>query len=242
MYEEVFQEVGLTPNEAKAYEALLGANELNISSITAATGIHRRNVYDVLSRLSEKGLVFPIFSKGENIFKAVSPGKLLELLHARENKLEAIMPVLESEYQKTPRPQETFIYRGLAGLKNYFKDILKTGADLYSLGSVNLLASDKLDAFWQIFLAEATSLGIKEKYIFPAIVRERIESAPKRGNMVYKFLPPDKIMNLNLDIFGNQTANIIFGEKDDLTIYLTIDDALAQNYRELFDFFWNSLA
>jgi len=60
--------------------------------------------------------------------------------------------------------------------------------------------------------------------------------------MVYKFLPPDKIMNLNLDIFGNQTANIIFGEKDDLTIYLTIDDALAQNYRELFDFFWNSLA
>src|SRR3989338_4338824 len=44
------------------------------------------------------------------------------------------------------------------------------------------------------------------------------------------------------DNIGSLIANIIFGEKDDLTIYLTIDDALAQNYRELFDFFWNSLA
>lgn len=241
MYREIFQEIGLTPNEAKVYEALLGNSELNISSIASATSIHRRNVYDVISRLLEKELIFPILNKGDNVFKAASPNKLLELLRTKENRLEAILPTLEEQYQKIPRQQqEIIIYRGLIGLKSYYQDILRTGSDFYSLGSVGFLIGEQLGAFWKVFLAEATALGIKEKYIFPALDKEKITGTPQRENAAYKFLPPGKTLDLNVSIFGKRVANIL-GAKDDLIIYLTTDGALAQNYRQLFNFLWDGL-
>src|SRR3989338_11486431 len=101
-YSKTFEELGLSPSEAKIYEVLLYDAETGVSDISKRAKVHRRNVYDALNRLLEKGLVFQIFQKGENLYRAVHPNKLMELLKEKQNSLEKTMPTLLKQYETTP--------------------------------------------------------------------------------------------------------------------------------------------
>ncbi len=73
--ESILQEMGLSGNEARIYLSLLEEGKALVSTISKSTGIHRRNVYDSLNRLIEKGLVFQLHSKRESIYQAVRPSR-----------------------------------------------------------------------------------------------------------------------------------------------------------------------
>ncbi len=242
MYAQIFQEIGLTPNEAKIYETLISKGELKVSSISLNSGIHRRNAYDAIDRLVEKGLIFPVLSKGENTYKAASPSKLLEIVRDRENKLSAILPALEEQYNQSPRTQEAFIYRGLEGVKNYFKDILKTGSDLYMIGGAGFLFEPSQQSLVNGFLGEAETLGLKEKWIFYLEQKEKAEQL-FRNKEDYKFFSAGKIPATSISIFGDHVVSIVTGEKEkDITLYVTIDKKLADGYRQIFETLWESLS
>lgn len=66
MNRNVYETIGLSPNEAKIYETLVERGESTISEIAVRAGIHRRNAYDAIQRLIDKGLCFQIFSTTEN--------------------------------------------------------------------------------------------------------------------------------------------------------------------------------
>ena len=75
MQTALLQELGLPLNEAKIYEALLTYGGSGVSTISLRSGVHRRNTYDALHRLIEKGLVYEVFTQGETVYEAVEPGK-----------------------------------------------------------------------------------------------------------------------------------------------------------------------
>ena len=66
MYEEIYESLGLSPNEGKIYEALVEHGESSISEIAINAKIHRRNAYDAINHLINKGLVFQIISHKED--------------------------------------------------------------------------------------------------------------------------------------------------------------------------------
>ena len=55
-YQDIFESLGLSPNEAKIYESLVEHGESSISYIAVAAKVHRRNAYDAIERLIDKGL------------------------------------------------------------------------------------------------------------------------------------------------------------------------------------------
>ena len=61
-HQELLQSLGLSKNEAKIYETLLRQGEVGVGVISENPA-HRRNVYDSLNRLMEKGLVFEIVGR-----------------------------------------------------------------------------------------------------------------------------------------------------------------------------------
>src|SRR6185436_21043202 len=131
MYTEIFEDIGLSPNEAKIYETLLSAGEVGVSEISLKANVHRRNVYDALNRLVEKGLVFRIFQKGEHQFRAVTPDKLHEVLQAKQKTLSAILPDLHKLYASKPLTEAAYIYKGIEGYKNYRRDLARMAEDTY---------------------------------------------------------------------------------------------------------------
>lgn len=257
MYSEIFQNIGLTPNEAKIYETLIDEGETGVGSIAIKSKIHRRNVYDAVNRLIEKGLVFQVLTKGENIYKAVSPAKLLEIIREKEDNFRKILPQLEQQYNHTPRNQAAFIYRGVEGFKNYLRDILRLKQDVFFISSKGLWFDPKLKTFLKNFLGEAKKLNINYHYIFDAEV-EGIKNAfdevgltaPSQANETqaaqsYKFLPKKYSTNSCIDIFGDHVVTFTGLEQgkinEELTIYVLIDAVLADSYRRWFEFMWDML-
>ena len=92
MYEKILREIGLSQNEARVYEALLQLGGASVQEIAIKSKVHRRNVYDSLSKLMEKGLASEAFVKGEKNFNAVNPKRLLGLLKEKEERRVIMWP------------------------------------------------------------------------------------------------------------------------------------------------------
>src|SRR3990167_11419573 len=84
-------------------------------------GMHRPiNVFLFFENLKnksllQKGLVFQIFQKQENIYRAVHPQKLLEVITEKEQQLQHVLPELQSLYEQKPLTEAAFIYKGVEG-------------------------------------------------------------------------------------------------------------------------------
>ncbi|PIR75359.1 MAG: hypothetical protein COU34_03220, partial [Candidatus Magasanikbacteria bacterium CG10_big_fil_rev_8_21_14_0_10_43_9] len=50
MHIDILEELGLSQNEAKIYESLIEIGESTISELSNRSKIHRRNIYDSMSR------------------------------------------------------------------------------------------------------------------------------------------------------------------------------------------------
>lgn len=244
MYSEVFEQVGLSPNEAKIYETMLATGETSVSEISLKSNIHRRNVYDTLNRLVQKGLVFPIFQKGENRYSPITPDKLMELLKEKEHKLEAVLPSLRKIYDSDPLTEAAFIYKGVEGFKNYMRDLVRVGQDTYFLGAKALWYSPQVDqTFLQSFIREAQKKKLKYYTLYDPRVPERFPQALQEVGGEFKVLPSGYPTPGVVDMFGDYVVTFTsvdvanFGE--DGTIFVMINKELAESYKMWFRFMWD---
>lgn len=245
MYSEIFKELGLTQNEAKIYQTLLEEGESTGGTIALKAKIHRRNVYDAVSRLLDKGLVFQILTKGENIYQAVNPAKLLEIIREKEKRFQEVLPELQKIHQTKPSAQQAFVYRGIEGFKNYLRDILRLKQNVFFIGAKGLWFDPQLKTFLKSFIREAARLGIKYHHIFDAEIQTKMPAVPVTVGPPYKFLPQKYSSQACLDVFGDHVVTFSGlgpGEiDDDIVIYVLIDAVLADSYRVWFQFIWDHL-
>ena len=122
MFELTLQELGLSPNEARIYETLIEFGEASVSSISKKTNIHRRNVYDAIGRLVDKGFATPVIGAKENKYMPVEPNKFLETLEEKKEKLQKILPSMQSLFINHKAEEGIYIYKGLEGMKNILKN------------------------------------------------------------------------------------------------------------------------
>lgn len=243
MYEETLKEVGLSSNEAKVYEALFKTGEASVQTISNKSGVHRRNVYDSLSKLMEKGLVSEVFIKGEKNFKAIDPRRLLELLKEKEEKLNKTIPEMQEKLSKQGEKEEAYFYRGIAGFKNYLKDIIETGETVYFIGAKAFWLDERLKHFLPIFERDRKIKGIKFKHLFDYEVKEQKAEILKVVGKSYKFMPKKYSSPTAIDIFGPYVVTFVGvrpGELyDEPLMFVMKSRKLADGYRKFFQFIWD---
>lgn len=246
MYEKTLESLGLSPNEAKIYESLVHLGRSSVSKISQKANIHRRNVYDAINRLLEKGLIFQIFQGSENLYQAVNPEKLSELVDEKRLELQKIMPELQNVYKKNPEDEMAFIYKGIEGYKNYMRDLVRVGETTYFLGAKALWFTPSIPKhFLTDFQKEMKRKKVEYFTIFDHIVTEKKpEAIPEVGGN-YKIFPKKYSTPGVCDIFGDYvvTFNSVdvgnFGE--DGTVFVMKNKRLAENFRTWFQFIWDNL-
>ncbi len=236
--------MGLSPNESKIYESLVEKGESSISEIAINAQIHRRNAYDAINRLIDKGLCFLIVSQKENRYNAVDPDKLAQLLAEKQTELSEMLPELKKKFQQRDAPQEAYIYRGLEGQKNIFRDVLRVGEDSYFLGAKGGWYEPRIEAARVAFFKEANKKGIKFIQLFEYAVKEQLPGFPKHfeGKLQYRFLPKEYSTNSGIHIFGDYVityTGLPIGKlPDDLVFFVIRSKDLAESYRTWFWFMW----
>lgn len=238
---KILEQIGLSPNEAKIYQTLLELKEAGVGRISAHSKIHRRNVYDTITRLIDKGLIFPIITKGENQYSPVDPDKLLEIVKEKEKNLLTVLPQLKQKYEGREEPQEAYIYRGLEGFKNYLRDILKSGQDVFFIGAKLGWLDPRIKTFLQHFLQEAKKKKIKFHHLFDWEVKEKsTKEELAKLDKNYRFIPEQFSTLSATDIFGDYVVTFTGlnykSISDDVTLFVLRDKQLADSYRTWWQF------
>jgi len=246
MYEELLREIGLSQNEARVYEALLQIGESSVQAISLKSKVHRRNVYDSLNKLMEKGLVSEVFVKGEKNFKAINPRRLLELLKEKEERVNKLLPEMQSKYEAVEEKEEAYLYRGIEGFKNYLQDILKTGETVYFIGAKAFWLDERLKHFLPRFQRERKKFGIKFMHLFDYEVKEQKPEILKLVGKPYKFLPKEYSSPTAVDIFGDYVVTFVGVKPGQLEeeplMFVMKSKRLAEGYKKFFQFMWDHCA
>ena len=245
MHAELFQELGLSPNEARIYEALITYGGSGVSTIALRSKVHRRNAYDTVHRLIEKGLVSEVFSQGETVYEAVDPGKLMEFVKEKERVLDAALPELLSTYAQHKATQQAYIYKGVEGMKNFLREALRVGEDMYQFGAKGGWFDPRMETFIDGFLKGAKKKGMTFHHIFDWDVQMKVPHVPERVGKPYKFAPKKYTTESAIEVFGNHVVTFTglgFGKiEDDLTIFVMVSPRLAESYRVWWKMMWDLL-
>ena len=244
MFTHIFQQLGLPKNESKIYETLIKEGEMSVGAIALKSKVHRRNVYDSVARLIEKGLVFEIIQSKENRYQAVEPNKLMELVQEKQQLLESAMPGLEALYRSRPLDQGVFIYRGIEGWKNYMRDILRVKEDFYCIGAKGAWMDYRLQHFFPKFIKEASKLKINYFHLFDNEVKTSKHDITKHIGKNFKFLPPGYSTPNAIDIFGphvNILSNVHVGgvHETDFSMTVIVNQQIADAFRVWFRFMYD---
>jgi len=232
-------EVGLTSNEAKIYLALLGLRDATVKTVSKKTGIHRRNIYDALEKLLEKGLVTRVVVQGTMRFGATSPEQLLDYLKEKEVKIREWLPELTQRFNTEQNRDEATIYQGIGGIKAILQDMLKTHADLYLIGSKGKWKTiPELKFFTPQFEKNRVKLGIHIKQIFDYELKKNKLTHFELGEA--KFFPKDYSTPIHIWIYGNRVVSLFYGTEP--IAFMIKSQKIADGYKKYFNFMWQHLA
>ncbi|HME87320.1 MAG TPA: helix-turn-helix domain-containing protein [Candidatus Nanoarchaeia archaeon] len=231
MNPQVLEELGVTKNEAKVYLALLDLGKTKAGLLTRKTGIHRRNVYDAIEMLIQKGLVSYIKENNVRIYSAVSPSRLMEILKEKEENVKSLLPELEAKFNITQQKTETTFFRGKQALKAIFDDQLKEGKEILVLGACPF-AKDIVKYYFQKYDNERKQKKIKVKALFTGKTDYAIPLAE------IKYLPSAFNSPTATNVYGNKVAIILWTEEP--FAILINQKEIADSYRNYFELLWKT--
>ena len=135
----------LTKGESKVYKALVELWDTSIGNIIKISGVSHSKIYDILKRLSEKGLISSINNNGRQYFSPADPSRLLELVGEKENelknskeKIKEAVKILNLRKNITNPKNILSSYEGIKGMKTvleYVLNKLKKGEEVLILGT-----------------------------------------------------------------------------------------------------------
>lgn len=245
MDSSLFEELGLSMNEAKIYSSLLTYGGSGVSTISLRAKIHRSNAYDSLKRLIEKGLVYEVLAQKESIYEAVDPNKLRELLDEKMQKLDTALPAILKTFNQNLTAERAYIFKGIEGVKNYMRLALKEGKDIHTIGANGGWLDPRLASASLSFIREAHRKNMKLHIVYNEDVAQKLPDAISKISTRYKLMPKKYQTSTSIDIFGDHVvtfADTQVGKiSDDATIFVLVSKPLAESYRTWWQFVWDML-
>ncbi len=239
---QLLREIGLSEVEVKVYCSLLSLGSTSAGKIIQDTNLHRKNTYDALNRLIEKGLVTYVVEQHRKYFQAKDPENLLRFLEEKKNKLttqqreiERELPLLKQQFLTLPHEIVSEIYRGLEGIKTILKECLNAKEVLF-IGATGAV-EDRLPYFWPQYNKERE----KKKVLWKLLLVHEAQNKPITKSKYYQYKILPKILSGPnvIYIYGETIANVLWLEKP--VAFVIKHKALAESYRKYFNYLWKTI-
>mgnify|MGYP001614759758 CR=1 FL=1 len=235
MISEILKDFGLSQNEVKIYLALLELGPTLMGQICAKTKIHRRNVYDSIEMLKDKGFVSSTIINNRNVFEAVNPKKILDMLDEQKTNIEKILPELMSK--QSQKKTLVKVYTGLNGRKIIFEDKLKCIETQFVLGAHN--PSGKISPYLENYHNRRIKKKILLKMLFINSDKEAAKKFAKFKYIEVKLLPNKFSSPIAINIYGDKTAILLGSETIEPLTILIEDKNMANDFKIYFKMLWN---
>lgn len=239
--ETILQRIGLPKNEAKVYLSLLKLGSATAGQITKMSGIHRRNVYDSIERLIDKGLACFVTKDKVKSFEATDPYLLLTILEKNKEKLESnktnLNPLLSELLQirkvSNIKDNPVVVYKGLNGIKAILEDVITSKEENLVLGAHK--PPEPIKNYLERFHERRIKLGIKEKLLFNKNDTERAKKLSLLPSTKIKLLPKNSNSHTAINIYADKVAILMWSEPVGVLIK---NKDVANTFRDYFKLLW----
>lgn len=227
----VLQEFGLTLNEAKTYLSLVNSGSADVSHLSKTINIHRINIYDILKRLQEKGLVSYVIVDKKKYYQAVNPNKILEMQEEKTNNLKkAIKHINKSKIYPNIK-QDAMIFKDKKGIKTLLNDMTKSKSEVLLFAS-GWGFKENFPEYYNIWHKKFKINNVKIK----ALISSKYTKLKIPKNLNYKFLPSNFNFTSTTAIYDNKVI-IIMWSKHIVAILVKSKD-VYNSYKNFFDLLW----
>jgi len=244
---EYLRKIGLTSGEIKVYSAVLEIGASSLNKIHEKTGIERRNIYDILNKLIEKGLVSYVIERGKKIFQITHPNKIINFLEEKKKTIEDtekdIQPKIKDlvkVFNETKTEVRAEVYRGFEAIKTLHDEILEE-KECYWIGGNSSVENTRIKHWFAHWMERRA----KKKHMMYDLVDygtylEGYE--PKKMDVhkkkYYKYcqLPKDISSPMVMVIFGNKVAQIIWTAQP--FAFVMESKEVREGFMRYFNHFW----
>ena len=241
---EKLRDVGISEGEIKVYLSLLELGTASVYQIHKKIGKDRRNIYDILNKLIDKGFVTYIIENDKNKFQALPAKRILDYIDEKESDLIKTKLEIKNEITsliKKIEPENSSInasiYKGKEGIKAVFEDMFNYSENFF-IGSGGYVA-EKMPFFWQQYNKRRIKKNIKWYNLVRGELRSKIKTT---GKFLYnKYLPLEFSANpVVIFIYGNKVANVLWSK--DFFAFVIESKEIAANYKKYHQFLWDKIA
>jgi sugar-specific transcriptional regulator TrmB len=241
---EFLRKIGLSPGEIKIYSMLLDDGTSPLSKIHEKTGIERRNIYDILNKLIEKGLVSYIFENKKRYFSISHPSNIIAYLEQKEGEIEKTkedvqkeLPAILEKFKFAKSESSSEIFRGAEGVKAVWEDTLNY-KEMYWIGAGRYVPK-KYPQWFSNWNRRRISLKVKWHNLLRDELKKEVKVAMQYEEV--KFLPKEFSGNQAvIGVYGNKVANFLLGEE--LFVFVIENKELAENYIRYHKYLWDNVA
>ena len=236
-------ELGLSKGQIAVYSAVLELGISTLNKIQEKTGIERRNIYDILNKLIEKGWITYTIEKGKKTYQCAHPNKILEDIKKKEDslkKLEKSIPQIKDLFDIAKPNIRAEVYRGLDAMKNLLNESLDYKAT-YWIGGNSGVQKTNLDIWFKHWMKER----VKKKSLMYDLVSSGTYleglnpgNIKKHKQMFYKYcsLPKGFYTPLVILIFGNKVAQILWNQQP--FAFVIESTEVKDSFMKYFNYFW----
>jgi len=241
MYETLFQEIGLTENEAKVYIALLKIGNSTSSKIISEAKVSGGKIYETLDKLYQRGFVSISNINGVKHFQATNPeaiinyiGEQKDALVKKEEKFIEILPQLKSIQESPIFSSETLI--GTRAIKSLVEELFSSAKEpIMAMG----LRGDKEERYnnfwWHITKEQIEAKKKKAKYLFVENKSGYYKKLSKLKHLQVKSLK--SVSPAAIDIIDNHVLILTY-EEDELHCVHIYNTPIAKSFKAFFENLW----
>lgn len=239
------RKVGLSDGEVKVYSAVLESGFASLNNIHEKTGIERRNIYDIINKLVEKGLVAYTVENGKKRFQITHPRKILDYLEEKKKDIELLEREIQPQigdltkiFNSAKGQVCAEVYRGNESIKA----LLEEGLDYkenYWIGG-----NKGLDRFFPVWWTHFDKRRTKKKVFWYDLADHGLVlsgSRPGRDDKRFyelRFLPKALASPMVIMIFGDKVAQILWGKQS--FAFVLESREIRESFMKYFHYFWDS--
>ena len=242
---ENLRELGLSEGQISVYSAVLELGISSLGSIQEKTGIERRNIYDILNKLIEKGLVSYTIEKGKKTYQCTHPSKILEEIKKKQEslkELEKSIPDIKDIFDVAKTDIRAEVYRGFESMKSLLNEFLEY-KETYWIGGNSGVEKTQLDIWFKHWMDKRA----EEKRMMYDLVSygtflEGLDpkDIKKHKQVYYKFcsLPKGFYTPLIIVVFGNKVAQILWTQQP--FAFVIESEEVRESFMKYFNHFWKN--
>jgi sugar-specific transcriptional regulator TrmB len=240
------KELGFTDGEEKVYLALLQLGSSSNGAIAKEAGVSRSKLYEILEKLSRKGLVSHYKRNNVSYFQAAVPTRILDFIENKEKQLEeqkqalkTALPYFEGLVGNKSLAKEAEVFEGMEGIKNVREQALKNmqpGSSVYFFGNP-ASGHHNVEGYWKSWNARRIKKKIWSSILYNQDAKEFGEIRRKLPLTHVKYLPKKGPSNAWIEIYGDTVA-IAMKYQTPMSIVIN-NKYVAESFKTYFDILWS---